>query len=89
MDIPIDLYHCTIKSILSGHIRVWFDSCSASDRRDLQRVVRSAELIICWKLPSLQDIYLKEPERKKTEITWHLLFHLFLSTYFLASIRGE
>ena len=39
------LYSSTIESILTGCITAWFGSCSASDRKALQRVVRMAQYI--------------------------------------------
>ncbi|CDQ60482.1 unnamed protein product [Oncorhynchus mykiss] len=38
------LYSCTIESILTGCITAWYGNCSASDRKALQRVVRTAQL---------------------------------------------
>jgi hypothetical protein len=35
-------YSCTIESILTGCITTWYGNCSASDRKALQRVVRTA-----------------------------------------------
>jgi hypothetical protein len=50
-------YRCTIKSILTGCITVWYGNCSASDCKALQRVVRTAQYITGAKLPSIQDLY--------------------------------
>ena len=44
-------YSCTIKSILTGCITAWCGNCSASDRKVLQRVVRTAQYITGAKLP--------------------------------------
>jgi hypothetical protein len=38
-------YSCTIESILTGCITAWYGNCSASDRKALQRVVRTAQYI--------------------------------------------
>ena len=38
-------YSCAIKSILTGCITAWFGNCSASERKALQRVVRTAQYI--------------------------------------------
>ena len=35
-------YICTIERILTGCITAWYGNCSASDRKALQRVVRTA-----------------------------------------------
>src|SRR4029434_2360324 len=41
-----NFYRCTIESILTGCITVWYGSCTAKDRKALRSVVRSAEFII-------------------------------------------
>ncbi|KAI4874760.1 hypothetical protein NFI96_005249 [Prochilodus magdalenae] len=56
-DILTNFYRCTIESILTACITVWYGSCTAYDRKALKRVVRTAESIIGSKLPDLQDIY--------------------------------
>ena len=48
------LYNCIIESILTGCITTWFGNCSASDRKALQRVVRTAQYITGAKLPAIQ-----------------------------------
>ena len=45
-------YRCTIDSILTGCITAWYGNCSASDRKALQRVVRTAQYITGSTLPS-------------------------------------
>ena len=55
-------YSCTIESILTGSITAWYGNCSASDRKALQRVVRTAQYITGAKLPANQDLY---PRQKK------------------------
>ncbi|KAK1804869.1 hypothetical protein P4O66_019133 [Electrophorus voltai] len=47
---------CTIESILTGNITVWFGNSTKQDRQALQRVVRSAECITHTELPDLQDL---------------------------------
>ena len=47
-------YSCTIESILTGCITAWYGNCLASDRKALQRVVRTAQYITGAKLC---DIY--------------------------------
>jgi hypothetical protein len=39
------LYSCTIESILTGCITACYGNCSASDRKALQRVVRTAQYV--------------------------------------------
>ena len=36
-------HSCTIESILTGCITAWYGNCPASDRKALQRVVRTAQ----------------------------------------------
>ena len=50
-------YNCTIESILTGGIAVWYGSCTTLQQKALQRVVRSAQRTVGGELPSLQGIY--------------------------------
>ncbi|KAK1792498.1 hypothetical protein P4O66_012438 [Electrophorus voltai] len=52
-----NFYTCTIESILTGNITVWFGNSTKQDKQALQRVVRSAERITHMELPDLQTIY--------------------------------
>ncbi|KAI4890616.1 hypothetical protein NFI96_006819, partial [Prochilodus magdalenae] len=61
-------YRGTIKSILSSCITAWFGNCTASDRKSLQRIVRTAEKIIGVSLPTIMDIYTTHCIRKTTSI---------------------
>ena len=45
-------YSCTIKS-MTGCITAWYSNCSVSDRKALQRVVRTAQYITGAKLPAI------------------------------------
>ncbi|KAK1799315.1 hypothetical protein P4O66_007561 [Electrophorus voltai] len=54
-----NFYTCTIESILTGNITVWFGNSTKQDRQALQRVVHSAERITHTELPDLQTIYYK------------------------------
>ncbi|GAA6071249.1 uncharacterized protein LOC121182596, partial [Tachysurus ichikawai] len=47
----------SIESILSSCITVWFGNCTISDRKTLQRIVRTAEKIIGVSFPSIMDTY--------------------------------
>ncbi|KAF7668955.1 hypothetical protein LDENG_00267500 [Lucifuga dentata] len=42
----LSFYHCSIESILTYSMLVWFVSCTAADRKALQRVIKSAQQII-------------------------------------------
>ena len=57
-------YSCTIESILTGCITAWYGNCSASDRKALQRVVRTAQYITGVKLPAIQDLYNRQCQWK-------------------------
>ncbi|KAK3509725.1 hypothetical protein QTP70_008461 [Hemibagrus guttatus] len=50
-------YRGTIESILSSCITAWFGNCTTSDRKTLQRIVRTAEKIIGVSLPSIMDVH--------------------------------
>ncbi|KAI4895898.1 hypothetical protein NFI96_014985 [Prochilodus magdalenae] len=50
-------YTCTVESILPGSITTWYGSCTAIERKALQRVVRTAQYITGVQLPNLLDLY--------------------------------
>ena len=52
-----NFYRCTIESILSGCITAWYDSCSAQDHKELQKVVNVAQSITQTSLPSIDSVY--------------------------------
>ncbi|XP_059827153.1 paladin-like, partial [Hypanus sabinus] len=64
----VTFYRCTIESILTYCISVWYLSCTAADRRALQRVVSSAQKTIGTQLPALEDTYSSRCLRKATSI---------------------
>ncbi|KAI5614992.1 gastrula zinc finger protein XlCGF28.1-like [Silurus asotus] len=61
-------YRGTIESIVSSCITAWFGNCTVSDRKTLQRIVRTAEKIIGVSLPSIMDIYTTHCIRKAHSI---------------------
>ncbi|KAK1801512.1 hypothetical protein P4O66_004574 [Electrophorus voltai] len=63
-----NFYTCTIESILTGNITVWFGNSTKQDRQALQRVVRSAERITHSELPDLQTTYYKQCQTKARKI---------------------
>ncbi|KAK1802989.1 hypothetical protein P4O66_021528, partial [Electrophorus voltai] len=63
-----NFYTCTIESILTGNIKVWFGNSTKQDRQALQRVGRSAEHITHMELPDLQTIYYKWCQTKARRI---------------------
>ncbi|KAK3560212.1 hypothetical protein QTP86_000769 [Hemibagrus guttatus] len=50
-------YRGTIESVLSSCITAWFGNCTVSDRKTLQRIVRTAEKIIGVSPPSITEMY--------------------------------
>jgi gmma-aminobutyric acid receptor subunit gamma len=62
------LYSCSIESILTGCITAWYGNGSASTRKALQRVVRTAQYIAGAKLPAIQDLYTRQCQRKSLKI---------------------
>ncbi|XP_053092891.1 uncharacterized protein LOC128318848 [Pangasianodon hypophthalmus] len=85
-------YRGTIESILC--MTAWFGNCTVSDRKTLQRIVRTAEKIIRVSLPSIMDIYTTRCIRKATSIVddpthpSHTLFTLLPSGKRYRSIRA-
>jgi hypothetical protein len=63
-----NLYRSTIESNLSGWNTAWYGNCTARNRRALQRVVRSGQLITGGKLPALQDTSSTRCHRKAKKI---------------------
>ncbi|KAI5102839.1 gastrula zinc finger protein XlCGF28.1-like [Silurus meridionalis] len=87
-------YRGTIESILSSCITAWFGNCTVSDRKTLQRIVRTAEKIIGVSLPSIMDIYTTRCIRKAHSIVddhthpSHAYFTLLPSGKRFRSIRA-
>ncbi|KAI4900497.1 hypothetical protein NFI96_007889, partial [Prochilodus magdalenae] len=61
-------YRGTVESILSSCIIAWFGNCNVSDRKTLQRIVRTAEKTIGVSLPSVTDIHTTRCTRKALSI---------------------
>ncbi|KAK3523719.1 hypothetical protein QTP70_009267 [Hemibagrus guttatus] len=61
-------YRGTIESVLSSCITAWFGNCTVSDRKTLQRIVRTAEKIIGVSLPSITGMYTTRCIRKANSI---------------------
>ena len=75
-------YIGTTESVLISSISLWHESSSASDRKALGRVVRSAKKIIGVALPPVGDLAKQFCLSKATTITrdlTHLSWTLFLS----------
>jgi hypothetical protein len=66
--IKCSFYRGIIESILTSCITVWYESCTASNRKTLQRTEKAAGWIISVLLPFLLDIYGTCLTRKATSI---------------------
>ena len=51
-----NFYRCIIESILTGCITTWYGSCTAMNRKALQRLVKSAQHNTSMELPSMEDL---------------------------------
>ena len=56
-ELLVSFYRCSIESILTYCINVWFGSCTAAEKTALQRVVNTAQKIIGCPLPPLTELY--------------------------------
>ncbi|XP_072558692.1 uncharacterized protein [Paramormyrops kingsleyae] len=61
-------YRCTVESILTGSVASWYGSCTAQDKKALQRVVKTAQRITGSPLPAITDIYNTRCLRKTKSI---------------------
>ncbi|KAI3373024.1 hypothetical protein L3Q82_023467, partial [Scortum barcoo] len=59
-----NFYRATIESILCLSAAVWYGSCTAQDRKDLARVVKTAQGIVGSPLPDLDSIYAGRMQKK-------------------------
>lgn len=53
----LSFYNCSVQSIITHDILVWFSSCTTADKKALDRIRKSAQNMIQIQLPSLTDIY--------------------------------
>ncbi|KAM7379021.1 hypothetical protein PAMP_017842 [Pampus punctatissimus] len=93
--ILVNFYRCTIESILTNCITVWYGNCSVADRKSLQRVVKTAQRITGSSLPTIDTIQCKRRLRKAHCITKdtshpnHRLFTLLPSGRRFRSLRSR
>ncbi|KAI4898113.1 hypothetical protein NFI96_015382, partial [Prochilodus magdalenae] len=59
-------YRCVVESVLCSSINVWHGSCSAADRKALQRVVKAAQRSVGVSLPTTTDIYTSRCRKRAT-----------------------
>jgi hypothetical protein len=57
--ILVNLYRCTVESILTNCATVWFGGCSVDDRKALQRVMKTAQHITGAQLPAIVELQCK------------------------------
>ena len=53
----ITFYRCVVESVLCSCITVWHGSCSAAEKKALQRVVKAAQRTVGSSLPTTTDIF--------------------------------
>ena len=73
-------YHCSIESILTYGILVWYGGSSAADKKFRLRDIKTAQIIINQQLPSLDDIFTSCCLQKFHNIlkdSFHPAYHLF------------
>lgn len=63
-----NFYRATVESILCLNATVWFGSCTAQDRKNLARVVRTAQRIVGSPLPDLDSLYTSRVQKKASRI---------------------
>uniref|UniRef100_A0A3B3BMW9 Alkylated DNA repair protein AlkB homologue 8 N-terminal domain-containing protein n=1 Tax=Oryzias melastigma TaxID=30732 RepID=A0A3B3BMW9_ORYME len=77
-----NFYRATIESILCMSATVWYGSCTAKDRKDLARVVKTAQGIVGQPLPQLDSVYDSRVQRRAGRIAadpTHLGHQLFVA----------
>src|SRR4029434_1515864 len=93
--ILVNFYRCTIESILTNCISVWYGSCSVADRKTLQRVVKTAQCITGSPLPTIEAVQRKRCLRKVRSIEKdssspnHRLFALLPSGRRYRALRSQ
>ena len=65
----VAFYRSTIESVLMYCITAWFSNCTVADRKNLQRVINTAQRITGSPLPSLEHIASKRCLRRARAIT--------------------
>ncbi|KAJ8355377.1 hypothetical protein AAFF_G00059160 [Aldrovandia affinis] len=68
LNILVNFYRCAIESILTNSIMAWYGNCTASDRKTLQRVVKTAQRITGSSLPAIKSIHDRRCLRKAQSI---------------------
>lgn len=64
----LQFYRATVESVLAFSITVWYSSSTSSERKQLERVVRSASKIIGQTIPSIASIYATRANHKAQKV---------------------
>ena len=81
--------------VLTYCISTWYSSCSMSDKKALQRIVRGAERAIRVSLPSVQEVLLSRCRSKALNVVrdashpLHIFFELLPSAKWFRSQKGR
>ncbi|MEL7309606.1 MAG: DUF1891 domain-containing protein, partial [Pseudomonadota bacterium] len=59
-----DFYRATIESIQCLSVTVWYGSCTSQNKKDLARVVRTAQGIVGCHLPDLDSVYAARVQKR-------------------------
>lgn len=84
-ELLVSFYRCSVESVLSHGISLWFSSWTAAEMKQLQRVINTAQRLTSYPLPSLKEIYDTPCLRRACSIirdpshTGHHLFQLLPS----------
>ncbi|KAJ7993864.1 hypothetical protein DPEC_G00259120 [Dallia pectoralis] len=62
--LQVTFYRCSIESVLTHGIRVWYGNCSVADKKALQRFINTVQKIANTHLPDLEGIYSTHSLRK-------------------------
>lgn len=90
-----NFYRSIVESIVASSIIVWFGNCTVQQRKELQRVIKTAQKICGAAFPSLQDTYKSRVIRRAQNIIkdrthpQNLLFALLPSGRRYRSIRSR
>ena len=84
-EVLMNFYRATVESVLTFSISVWYGGATQTDKKRLERVVKTASKIIGSDLPSLESIFEKRLQARAGKIVRdaahpaHSLFELLPS----------
>ena len=64
----VHFYRATVESVLVFSITVWYGNTTTIERKQLERVVRTASKIIGLDLPSVSSIYTTRTKRRMQKV---------------------